>query len=315
MASKAPALFTPESARRIAKVVRRVERMPIDLRGKQRRQPIVRTPLPFLAAIVDEGPDGEDNFPLSQSLYYARRIKPIAPIGITDQLLKVEYVGDAFTLQNLAERRRNPAATDESTINIMDNLGTIRSLHIGHICRVWKDADDEGTVHYFTHEMPWQSCICKITGAATGTFAGITGCYDGYAGNTGDSQSAVLPVPSGSTINSAYFLPASGDLGPTECLIVNLRELNNAAALDQEIAFNGLSNVFMLGIFAQWTDETPPRRVVVVDDRSGVPVTLTATQTAGASYTTNERDLINNLKADVAALKASLEDAHLLREP
>lgn len=278
-----------------------------------------QTALPFMAMIWDQGPEGEADYTIEQQRYWAipiaiRQPPPPTPPATKDSNWgRVESIGEPFTLVNLAERRVTINQSPATTNNIQRNIAPRKMLWRGHICRVWTEIDDQGVPRRVCSEYPELAVWVRVIGPATGDFAGIRGCYDG-------SQAAPLVAP---LEVPAAGVPNIGQLGiptpassttTTNVLVVNLAELggnDRGLAIGDKTATG--RDLHMIGHRWGWTDEEAPRQVIVVDAAACNPVTMTATQTASNSYGNNERDMINALKDDVAAIIKALQDAQMMR--
>lgn len=279
--------------------------------GAPKRPPLNYPPkMPFLARITTTGPAGEADFAKDVAKYWARkvRIKQVDPIGTpetsADAISDYEDVGGAdttFVLNNLAELAfgSNVRTYQPAPLKMLGN---------GHICRVWTETDDQGVARYVCSESPTTVPVwVRITGVASGAFAGIIGCYNANlflpSHLTTPPANAFAPKATG----TAYAFGAMGaDFGSV--LVVNLRECGMATT-DAQLP----AETYILGHSWGWTTETPSRRVVVVSDTASRQVTMTATGSAGASYGATEQTLINNLKADVAELIDALRDGKIMR--
>lgn len=276
-----------------------------------------QTALPFMAMIWDHGPDDAADYPVTDSRrrYWAvpigvRQISVLPPLTPDSSFLSLKPDGPPVTVTNLAERRvLGQYELDDFPVN---NLGrergaTLKMLEKGRIIRVWTEIDDEGVPHYVCNETAHVHCWVVITGPATGDWAGKTGAYEGSLGRPGHSTaSPIVQTPAGGITGSSL-----GGGSINSVLVINLQELLGSHVPGP--ALNGHSRSTM-GFLWGWTDEDPPRRVVIVDVTAAcAAVEMTTTQTADAFYTTTEQDMLNALKADVQAIITALTDAHLMR--
>ncbi len=275
-----------------------------------------RAAIPFLARVVNQGPNGEPDYAPNSYKYWVIPVRIVqrdpdgAPETSDDVPTRFEDTGEALTVINAAERAMARIGAGGSVAQIGSTPHLTRTVRNGDIVRVWTELDDQNVPRYFMNETRAVALFVQIiTRDVGGTDLDQAGVYTGRVrmplrstGNT-DAFNGSGGLP--------YLLDSHVASIDGTCVVINVAELGNTWGSNPWRALR--QGDYYLGQVWGWTAEDPPRRLVLVEGRACEDLEMQTTGIAPPTYNTDAQLMLNNLKADIAALHQALRRAGLMQ--